>query len=126
MTISAAVDLLTTTQASEVAGVKSTGVHRLLARAGVRPVGREPGRNGQNLYDAAQVEAAVQARPGRWPSASVAAGRIVSSVEETSAGDGALDAAIAAYEVDAGRITDEVIAAARAPTDWQPASPLTK
>jgi len=98
MTISAAVDLLTTTQASEVAGVKSTGVHRLLARAGVRPVGREPGRNGQNLYDAAQVEAAVQARPGRWPSASVAA----------------------------GRITDEDIAAARAPTEWQPASPLTK
>ncbi len=66
-------DLLTTTQAAELAGVKSSGVHRLLARAGVRPVGREPGRGGQNLYDAAQVEVAVQARPGRWPSASVAA-----------------------------------------------------
>jgi len=64
---------LTTTQAAELAGVKPTGVHRLLHRVGVRPVGREPGRGGQNLYDAAQVRAAVQARPGRWPSASVAA-----------------------------------------------------
>ncbi len=64
---------ITTTQAAELAGVKPTGVHRLLARAGVRPVGREPGRAGQNLYDAAQVEVAVRARPGRWPSASVAA-----------------------------------------------------
>jgi len=64
---------LTTTQAAELAGVKPSGVHRLLARAEIRPVGREPGRAGQNLYDAAQVRAAVQARPGRWPSASVAA-----------------------------------------------------
>ncbi len=99
-------ELITTTQAAELAGVKPTGVHRLLHRAAIRPVGREPGRSGQNLYDAAQVEAAVQARPGRWPSASVTAGRIVSSVEETPAGDGALDVAIAA---------------ARAHTEWQPA-----
>jgi len=58
---------ITTTQAAELAGVKAAGVHRLLHRAGIRPVGREPGRAGQNLYDAAQVQAAVQARPGRWP-----------------------------------------------------------
>jgi len=58
---------ITTTQAAEFAGVKPAGVHRLLHRAGIRPVGREPGRSGQNLYDAAQVRAAVQARPGRWP-----------------------------------------------------------
>jgi len=50
----------------------------------------------------------------------------VFSVEHTPAGDGALGAAIAAYEVDAGRITDEEIAAARARTLWQPAPPLTK
>jgi len=37
-----------------------------------------------------------------------------------------LSAAVAEYEVDAGRITDEDIAAARAHTAWQPASPLTK
>ena len=117
---------LTTAQVAELAGVKITGVGRLLHRAAIRPVGREPGRSGQNLYDAAQVKEALRARPGRWPSASVAAGRIVSSVEETPAGDGALDAAIAAYEVDAGRITDEDIAAARAHTEWQPAPPLTK
>jgi len=58
---------ITTTQAAELAGVKVAGVHRLLARAGIRPVGREPGRGGQNLYDAAQVREALQARPGRWP-----------------------------------------------------------
>lgn len=57
---------ITTTQAAEVAGVKITGVHRLLSRAAVRAVGRQPGRGGQNLYDAEQVLAAVQARTGRW------------------------------------------------------------
>ncbi len=70
MTIGAAVDLLTTGQAAELARVKPAGVHRLLHRAGIRPVGREPGRAGQNLYDAAQVRAALQARPGRWPNRS--------------------------------------------------------
>jgi len=52
---------------AELAGVKITGAGRLLHRAGIRPVGREPGRAGQNLFDAAQVQAALQARPGRWP-----------------------------------------------------------
>lgn len=60
-------ELLTTTQVAELAGVKITGVGRLLHRAGIRPVAREPGRAGQNLYDGAQVQAAVRARPGRWP-----------------------------------------------------------
>lgn len=35
-----------------------------LSRLGIRPVAREPGRSGQNLYDAAQVRAAMAARPG--------------------------------------------------------------
>ncbi len=109
---------ITTAQVAELAGVKITGVGRLLHRAGIRPVGREPGRSGQNLYDAVQVEDAVRARPGRWPSASAAA-------EDTPAG-GALGAAIAEYEIDAGRITDEDITAARARTAWHPAPPLTK
>lgn len=38
---------------------------RALHRMGLRPVAGEPGRSGQNLYDADEVRAAIAARPGR-------------------------------------------------------------
>jgi hypothetical protein len=38
---------------------------RALHRLGIRPVSREPGRLGMNEYDAAEVTAAIAARPGR-------------------------------------------------------------
>jgi hypothetical protein len=38
---------------------------RALHRMGVRPVAREPGRSGMNLYDAEQIKAAIASRPGR-------------------------------------------------------------
>jgi hypothetical protein len=38
---------------------------RTLHRLGINPVSREPGRSGQNLYDAAEVAAAIAARPGQ-------------------------------------------------------------
>jgi len=47
-------------------------------------------------------------------------------MEDTPAGDGALETAIAEYEDDAGRITDEEVTAARARTLWQPAPPLAE
>lgn len=36
-----------------------------LYRAGIAPVGRQPGRSGQNLYDADTVQSAKAAMPGR-------------------------------------------------------------
>jgi hypothetical protein len=38
---------------------------RTLHRLGINPVAREPGRSGQNLYDVAEVEAALANRPRR-------------------------------------------------------------
>lgn len=37
----------------------------LILRLGLKPVSREPGRSGMNLYDAAEVRAAIANRPGR-------------------------------------------------------------
>ena len=37
----------------------------VLRRLGVRPVSRQPGRGGQNLYLPAEVKAAHAARPGQ-------------------------------------------------------------
>lgn len=38
---------------------------RIIVRLGLKPVAREPGRSGQNLYDSGEVVAAFAARPGR-------------------------------------------------------------
>lgn len=43
--------------------IRSAG--RIIVRLGLVPVAREPGRSGMNLYDAAAVRAAIEARPGR-------------------------------------------------------------
>jgi hypothetical protein len=38
---------------------------RALHRMGIRPVAREPGRSGMNLYDAEEIRKAIANRPGR-------------------------------------------------------------
>ncbi len=37
---------------------------RALSRMGVRPLYRQPGKGGESVWDADQIRAAVQARPG--------------------------------------------------------------
>ena len=46
-------------------GVKPKSADAQLRRWGIVAVGREAGREGQNLYDAAQVRAAHESRPGQ-------------------------------------------------------------
>jgi hypothetical protein len=59
-------ELWTTTQAAEYLGASTTGsVRKTLSRLRVAPVSREPGRGGQNLYDAGLVRAAKAEMPGR-------------------------------------------------------------
>ncbi|MEU0940282.1 hypothetical protein [Embleya sp. NPDC005971] len=56
----------TITQAAEHLGARSTNTaRRFLARAGIHATGRQPGRSGENLYDAQAVRDAQAARPGR-------------------------------------------------------------
>jgi hypothetical protein len=58
--------LWTTAQAAEYLGASSAGSGRkTLSRLGVVPASREPGRGGQNLYDASKVRAAKARMPGR-------------------------------------------------------------
>lgn len=63
---------LTTSQVAELLGHRTEAARRstarTLQRAGIRPVAREPGRAGENLYDAEQVRAWHEGRPGsgRW------------------------------------------------------------
>lgn len=56
-------ELWTPEQVAEHMGVKPDSVRRALHRLGVRPVAREPGRAGRNLYDPAQVRAAAAGMP---------------------------------------------------------------
>lgn len=59
-------ELWTTAQAAGYLGASSAGSGRkTLSRLGVTPISREPGRGGQNLYDAAKVRAAKARMPGR-------------------------------------------------------------
>jgi len=59
-------ELWTTTEAAEYLGASSAGSGRkTLSRLGVAPVSREPGRGGQNLYDATKIRAAKARMPGR-------------------------------------------------------------
>lgn len=46
-------------------GLTADAARKAMARAGVEPIGREPGRGGSNCYDPEQVKAAAAARPGR-------------------------------------------------------------
>lgn len=48
--------------------IRSAG--RIILRMGLKPVAREPGRSGQNLYNPGEVTAAIAARPGRGRKAS--------------------------------------------------------
>lgn len=47
---------------AEFAGITPRSADTELRRQGVRPVGRQPGRGGKNLYDAAEVRAALAGR----------------------------------------------------------------
>ncbi len=59
-------ELWTTAEAAEYLGASSAGSGRkTLSRLGVAPLSREPGRGGQNLYDAAEIRAAKARMPGR-------------------------------------------------------------
>jgi hypothetical protein len=59
-------ELWTTAQAAAYLGASSTGSGRkTLSRLGITPVSREPGRGGQNLYDAGRVRAVKAEMPGR-------------------------------------------------------------
>lgn len=60
--------LITTTEAARLLGVGSTGAARAqLARLGVTPAGRQPGRSGENLWSSQAIADAQTARrpPGR-------------------------------------------------------------
>lgn len=58
--------LLTATEAATVLGVKDSRAARdTLRRWGVKPIGRGPGRNGENTYPAELVWQRHQNRPGR-------------------------------------------------------------
>jgi hypothetical protein len=59
-------ELWTTAEAAAYLGATTAGSGRkTLSRLGVVPVSREPGRAGQNLYDASKVRAAKARMPGR-------------------------------------------------------------
>jgi hypothetical protein len=58
-------DLWTTDDVAAHLGIASTGVRKELHRLGIRPVARQPGRSGQNLYDPDEVKQAASARPGK-------------------------------------------------------------
>jgi len=74
-------ELWTTVEAAEYLGASSAGSGRkTLSRLGLAPVSREPGRGGQNLYDAAEVRAAKARMPGRGKRPSDAEPRPVSPV----------------------------------------------
>ncbi|MFI1579998.1 hypothetical protein [Embleya sp. NPDC020630] len=56
----------TITEAAEHLRARSTNTaRRFLARAGVHAIARQPGRGGQNLYDAQAVRDAHANRPGQ-------------------------------------------------------------
>lgn len=57
---------MTASEAAHVLKLASgPDARRTLARWGVAPVGRAPGRGGESLYDTDAVHAAVAARPGQ-------------------------------------------------------------
>ena len=59
-------ELWTTSEVTEWLGTTSgRSTTHMLHHWGVRPVARQPGKGGQNLYKAADVRAAKAARPGR-------------------------------------------------------------
>lgn len=59
------VELWPTERVRQELGAKTIrSASRTLHRLGLKPVAREPGRSGQNLYDANAVRAAIAARPG--------------------------------------------------------------
>lgn len=67
-------DLITATEAADLLGVASGRVARqTLARWGVRPVGRAPGRGGESLYPRDVVEDALARRPGQGARTDLAA-----------------------------------------------------
>ncbi len=59
-------DLLNTEQLRQELGAKTIrSAMRIILRLGLKPVAREPGRSGMNLYDAAEARAAIANRKRR-------------------------------------------------------------
>jgi hypothetical protein len=57
-----------TSKAAAECGMSPAAFRRERTRSGApAPVGREPGRSGEDLYDADEVRAWKASRPGRWP-----------------------------------------------------------
>ncbi|OZM73992.1 hypothetical protein CFN78_06805 [Amycolatopsis antarctica] len=58
--------VVTTTEAAPLMGVRDApAARRKLDRWGVQPIFRQPGRDGQNLYDTAEIRERVAQAPGR-------------------------------------------------------------
>src|SRR5256885_11771148 len=58
----------TTAQACEFwnpDGITPASFRKWMSDLGIEPVGREPGRSGQNLWDVAQIREAKDGRPGQ-------------------------------------------------------------
>lgn len=58
-------DQWSTEQVAQYLGISINGADRALKRWQISPVGREPGRGGQNLYDAGAVRDAHERRSGQ-------------------------------------------------------------
>lgn len=54
--------LWTVDEVAAFASIGAASADTELRRHGVKPVGRQPGRGGKNLYDAASVRAAFEGR----------------------------------------------------------------
>lgn len=58
--------LWTTSDVADHLGASSIqSAAKTLSRWGIKPISREPGRGGQNLYDPEQIKTASSVRPGR-------------------------------------------------------------
>ena len=72
-------ELWTVDDAAAYLGVNVKSADKQLRRWSVAPVSRQPGRGGRNLYDAAAVRAANEARPGRGARSDLASKREASA-----------------------------------------------
>lgn len=60
-----ATGLWTTAEVAKYLGISVATAYSTIPRLGIEPVQREPGKRGQNLYDADEVQRKHLQRPGR-------------------------------------------------------------
>jgi hypothetical protein len=66
MCMAATPELWNTDRVRQELGAKTIrSASRIILRLGLKPVAREPGRSGMNLYVASEVAAAIAAMPSR-------------------------------------------------------------